>query len=99
MEDLESYRSVMPQIVGQKNRCHPAASQLALDTVAVRQGCLEAIDGIGQVGSAARGDAQGYKVVIPPTSLSKRLQRLPARSSWLGDPWQDGLGAVAAPWR
>ncbi len=43
MEDLERDRSVMLQVVGQKDGGHSAASQLPLDPVAVGQRRLEAI--------------------------------------------------------
>ena len=39
----------MLQVVGQIDRRHPALTELALDAVSARQGCVQAGDGIGVV--------------------------------------------------
>jgi hypothetical protein len=37
MEHLERHGAIMPDVVGQVHRGHPAPTELALDPVAVRQ--------------------------------------------------------------
>jgi len=39
-QDLESNRAAMLEIVSEVDNGHPAAAQLALDSIAVAEGCL-----------------------------------------------------------
>jgi hypothetical protein len=41
MEDLQGNGSIVPQIVGEKYRCHPTAAELALDAVAIGEAAPE----------------------------------------------------------
>ncbi len=54
MHDLERDRLVMLQVVGQVNRGHPAAAELAVERVAVGQGGLE--------GRIISGDDDVYRI-------------------------------------
>jgi hypothetical protein len=45
---LESYRSVMPEILGQVHHGHPASAELALELVAAGEGTREALVQIDQ---------------------------------------------------
>ena len=51
VKHLERDRSVVSQVMRQKHRGHPAASQLTLDAVAVGQGGLQTGERVGQGGS------------------------------------------------
>src|SRR5262249_23731330 len=59
MENLEGNGPIVLQVLGEEDRRHAAAPQLALNTVAVAQGGLETIEDIGQTGSG-RGRHEGY---------------------------------------
>jgi hypothetical protein len=48
----------MLQVVGEKNRCHAAVAELALDTVSVGQRRLEAVQQLGD--QAAPEEVPGY---------------------------------------
>jgi hypothetical protein len=39
-QDLESNQAAMLEIVGEVDKGHPTAAQLALDAIAVADGCL-----------------------------------------------------------
>ena len=41
-EDLQSHLAVMPHIIGQVDRGHPALTELTLDGVATLEGCIQA---------------------------------------------------------
>ena len=49
--DLERDRPVVLQVVGQPDRGHAAAAELALERIAVGQGGLEPFHGVGQPAS------------------------------------------------
>jgi hypothetical protein len=58
MEDLESYRTVVPKIAGQVDGGHAAAAELALEDGAVGQGGLERFFGLGQRDLSERGSSR-----------------------------------------
>ena len=57
-EDLERDRPVVPEILRQPHRRHPAPAELALDAVAVGQGSGEEVDG----GESRSGGHPGTQV-------------------------------------
>jgi hypothetical protein len=50
-QDLEGDRPIVPEVVGEVDRGHPAASELTLDAVAIGQGGPEEIGWVGQRGN------------------------------------------------
>ena len=49
VNDLERDRPLLPEVLSQVDRGHPAATDLALDAKAVGQGSLKSSGGIGQM--------------------------------------------------
>ena len=47
-QDLERNQAAMLEIVGEVDNGHPTAAQLALDAIAVAEGCLNRLGGIRQ---------------------------------------------------
>jgi hypothetical protein len=48
VENLECHWPVVPEVVGKVHGRHAAPAELALDPVAVSQGCLKAAGDVGQ---------------------------------------------------
>src|SRR5512146_3009569 len=51
MEHLQRHRAIVLQVVGEVDRGHPAATQLALDAVPLRERRTKSGVGIGQIGT------------------------------------------------
>jgi hypothetical protein len=50
-QDLKGDGPIVPEVVGKVDRGHAAASELALDAVAISQGRREAVECVGQRGN------------------------------------------------
>ena len=48
-QDLHGYPPVMPEVLGEIDRGHPAAPKLVLDGVAVSESVSQLINGVGHV--------------------------------------------------
>jgi hypothetical protein len=53
-QDLESDGPIVPEVVGEVDRGHAAASELALDAIAIGQGGREEVGCVGQRGNRPR---------------------------------------------
>jgi hypothetical protein len=55
VKDLQCHRTVVPQVMGEKDCGHATTPKLALDVVPIGQSCPEAIDGsVGQFGESEK---------------------------------------------
>jgi len=57
LQHLDGDFAMVLQVLGEVDRRHPPAAELALDCVAVGEGGLQTIEQIGQVGAHGRGTA------------------------------------------
>ena len=80
-EDLYGYLAIMLEVVSEIDRSHPARAKLAVEAVALGQGCLKSGLEIGQVGRRRR-------------ECPNMSWRGPARQS--GNPLRDPLEGIPA---
>jgi hypothetical protein len=59
LQHLERDVALVPHVIGEVDRSHPALAQLSIDPVAALQGRVEAGDGIGHEMSRARREKKG----------------------------------------
>jgi len=63
---------------------------------------LVTVGDVGNRGAIVAGRDAGKAIDVHqelPLPLQPAPPAAPGPFPWLSDPWQDGLGAVAAPWR
>ena len=80
MQDLEGDRPVVAEVVGEVDRGHAAAAELALDRVAAGESCLQRCASVGQgwslvVGIAGKVSLDGARG--KPNSAADRLSAVP----------------------
>jgi hypothetical protein len=63
VQDLQGYRSVVPQVVGEKHRGHAAPAQLAFEPVSVSQAALKPVEKVGHRPTAGRENPRQYSAL------------------------------------